>query len=61
MEAAFAQLSQIATIYGGDYTKVTNKITEKLTGQAIPHFSSNQEDNSPSWANKMGSGHFFFS
>ena len=57
MEAAFMQLSQIATIYGGDYTKVTNKITEKLTGQAIPHFNSNPEDNSPAWA-KWAAGIF---
>ncbi|MEL6788004.1 MAG: dynamin family protein [Cyanobacteria bacterium J06607_15] len=57
MESAFAQLSQIATIYGGNYTNVTNKITEKLTGQAIPRFSSHQEDNSPSWA-KWAAGIF---
>ena len=56
MESAFAQLSQIATIYGGNYTKVTNKITEKLTGQAIPRFSS-EEDNSPTWA-KWAAGIF---
>ncbi|MEL6928968.1 MAG: dynamin family protein [Cyanobacteria bacterium J06600_6] len=57
MESAFAQLSQIATIYGGNYTKVTNKITEKLTGQSIPRFSSTQEDNSPTWA-KWAAGIF---
>ena len=57
MESAFAQLSQIATIYGGNYTNVTNKITEKLTGQAIPRFSSYQEDNSPAWA-KWAAGIF---
>ena len=57
MESAFAQLSQIATVYGGNYVNVTNKITEKLTGQAIPRFSSNPEDNSPSWA-KWAAGIF---
>ena len=57
MELAFAQLSQIATVYGGNYTNVTNKITEKLTGQAIPRFSSNPEDNSPAWA-KWAAGIF---
>ena len=57
MESAFLQLSQIATVYGGNYTKVTNKITEKLTGQAIPRFSSNPEDNSPGWA-KWAAGIF---
>jgi replication fork clamp-binding protein CrfC len=57
MESAFAQLSQIATIYGGNYTNVTNKITEKLTGQAIPRFSDRQEDNSPAWA-KWAAGIF---
>ena len=57
MESAFAQLSQIATIYGGNYTNVTNKITEKLTGQTVPRFSANQADNSPSWA-KWAAGIF---
>ena len=57
MESAFFKLSQIATIYGGNYTKVTDKITEKLTGTIprIDHF--NQEDNSPSWA-KWAAGIF---
>ncbi|MEL6494633.1 MAG: dynamin family protein [Cyanobacteria bacterium J06623_7] len=57
MESAFMQLSQIATIYGGDYTKVTDKITAKLTGQTIPHLSSHSEDNSPTWA-KWAAGIF---
>lgn len=58
MESAFAKLSQIATVYGVNYTKVTNKITEKLTGQSIPHVSKlNEEDNSPSWA-KWAAGIF---
>ncbi|MBE9043197.1 dynamin family protein [Pleurocapsales cyanobacterium LEGE 10410] len=58
MESAFAKLSQIATIYGGNYTEVTNQITEKLTGQKIPRFSRlDSEDNSPSWA-KWAAGIF---
>ena len=58
MEAAFAKLSQIATVYGVNYTKVTDKITEKLTGQAIPRVSKlNEDDNSPSWA-KWAAGIF---
>lgn len=58
MESAFAKLSQIATSYGVNYTKVTDKITEKLTGQKIPPVNKlNQEDNSPSWA-KWAAGIF---
>ncbi|MDJ0594074.1 MAG: dynamin family protein [Pleurocapsa sp. MO_226.B13] len=58
MENAFAQLSTIATSYGVNYTKVTNKITEKLTGQKIPRVNKlNSEDNSPSWA-KWAAGIF---
>jgi replication fork clamp-binding protein CrfC len=58
MESAFAQLSTIATSYGVNYTEVTNKITEKLTGQKIPRVSKiNPEDNSPSWA-KWAAGIF---
>ncbi len=52
MNTAFAQLAQSAAQYGADYTKVTNKITEKLTGQQIPVGSNTSpEDNSPAWAN----------
>ncbi|AFY84613.1 dynamin family protein [Oscillatoria acuminata] len=52
MNAAFIQLAQSASKYGSDYTKVTTKITEKLTGQKI-HAGSNSlpEDSSPAWAN----------
>ena len=57
METAFAKLSQIATVYGVNYTKVTNKITEKLTG-TIPRVSKlNEEDNAPGWA-KWAAGIF---
>jgi GTPase SAR1 family protein len=58
LENAFAKLSQIATVYGINYTEVTNKITEKLTGQKIPPVNKlNQDDNSPSWA-KWAAGIF---
>ncbi len=51
MDAAFLQLSRRAAHYGASYTKVTDKITEKLTGQKVKSFSSNSpEDDSPAWA-----------
>ena len=50
MNAAFAQLSQSAAHYGASYSKVTDKITEKLTGQKVQIGSAATEDNSPSWA-----------
>jgi hypothetical protein len=58
METAFEKLSAMATIYGADYTKVTDKITEKLTGQKInPVTRINREDDSPGWA-KWAAGIF---
>ena len=57
MDAAFTQLSTSAKNYGTNYTQVTDRITEKLTGQKIPAISSNNEDNSPSWA-KWAAGIF---
>ncbi len=58
METAFAKLSQIATSYGANYNKVTDTITEKLTGQKInPVTKLTQEDNSPGWA-KWAAGIF---
>jgi replication fork clamp-binding protein CrfC len=58
METAFGQLSQLAVSYGADYSKITDKITEKLTGQSIPPLPGfSQEDNSPSWA-KWAAGIF---
>lgn len=58
IELAFATLSQIATAYGKNYTQVTDKITEKLTGQKIPRvIGTNKEDNSPGWA-KWAAGIF---
>ena len=50
MNAAFVQLSQSAAHYGASYSKVTDKITEKLTGQKVQIGSAATEDNSPSWA-----------
>jgi GTPase SAR1 family protein len=59
MDSAFAQLSQIAVTYGTSYAKVTDKITEKLTGQKIPpvYSSNNNDDNAPGWA-KWAAGIF---
>jgi GTPase SAR1 family protein len=58
MDLAFAQLSQIAVSYGTSYAKVTDKITEKLTGQKIPSsYNSTNEDNAPGWA-KWAAGIF---
>lgn len=58
MDRAFAQLSQSAANYGASYTKVTDKITEKLTGQAVkPPIGSTRDDSSPTWA-KWAAGLF---
>ncbi|MGF1489507.1 MAG: dynamin family protein [Prochloraceae cyanobacterium] len=59
MDLAFSQLSQIAMTYGASYTKVTDKITEKLTGHKIkrPLSGVNDEDDAPSWA-KWAAGIF---
>ncbi|HAG80385.1 MAG TPA: dynamin [Cyanobacteria bacterium UBA12227] len=58
MDSAFSQLSKSAANYGASYTKVTDKITEKLTGQKIPPvMGSSNEDNSPAWA-KWAAGLF---
>ncbi|NJM65072.1 MAG: dynamin [Acaryochloris sp. RU_4_1] len=52
LKAAFAQLSQSAERYGTSYTQITDRITEKLTGQTIqPRPSKSEaEDNAPGWA-----------
>jgi replication fork clamp-binding protein CrfC len=51
MTSAFSHLSKSAANYGASYTRVTDKITEKLTGQKIPATVNNSnEDNSPGWA-----------
>ena len=58
MESAFAKLSDIALSYGKNYTKITDKITEKLTGNKIPPLTGiKAEDNAPGWA-KWAAGIF---
>ncbi len=58
MDAAFLQLSKIATSYGDSYAKVTDRITEKITGNPLPLINqSSQKDNAPSWA-KWAAGIF---
>lgn len=52
MNAAFLGLSQKASQYGASYNQVTERITEKLTGQKV-NVNPNavmEEDNSPGWA-----------
>jgi replication fork clamp-binding protein CrfC len=51
LNAAFAQLSRSAASYGASYSQVTDRITEKLTGEKVkvnPN-SIAEEDNSPAW------------
>ena len=51
MDSAFMQLARSASQYGESYSQVTDKITEKLTGQkVIPSADISQEDRSPGWA-----------
>ncbi|NEO18834.1 MAG: dynamin [Moorea sp. SIO4A1] len=58
MDAAFEQLSRSAVTYGASYTKVTDKINQKLTGQTVrPVSSYTTEDNAPAWA-KWAAGLF---
>ncbi|MEM9905899.1 MAG: dynamin, partial [Cyanobacteria bacterium P01_D01_bin.44] len=50
MDGAFEQLSKNAAQYGASYTKITDRMTEKLTGQkrlGLPNDLG--EDDSPSW------------
>lgn len=51
MNAAFLGLSRSAVQYGASYNQVTDRITEKLTGQKVKLNSnaSVDEDNSPGW------------
>jgi replication fork clamp-binding protein CrfC len=51
MNAAFLDLSKSAAQYGASYNQVTERITEKLTGQKVnvnPN-TTLEEDNSPGW------------
>lgn len=52
LNQAFTELSQSAARHGASYTEVTDRITEKLTGQNIHARTSRstEEDGSPSWA-----------
>jgi replication fork clamp-binding protein CrfC len=51
MNAAFLELSQSAANYGASYSEVTERITEKLTGQKVNlnAYTTAEEDNSPAW------------
>jgi GTPase SAR1 family protein/gas vesicle protein len=53
MDTGFSQLSRLAAQYGTDYAKVTNRITEKLTGHkpvAGRLSQSSEQEDSPAWA-----------
>ncbi|MDZ7961011.1 MAG: dynamin family protein [Aulosira sp. DedQUE10] len=52
INAAFRELSRSAAQYGASYSQVTDKITEKLTGQQVKVNSTAtpEDDNSPGWA-----------
>jgi GTPase SAR1 family protein len=52
MEGAFFQLAESAKNYGSDYSKVTEQITEKLTGEHFNFAGNNANKNrSPGWTN----------
>ncbi|MFB2878487.1 dynamin family protein [Floridanema aerugineum] len=51
MDSAFLLLAKSAENYGASYSKITNTITEKLTGKKVQTGSNSlPEDNSPAWA-----------
>ncbi|MCC5637822.1 dynamin family protein [Nostoc sp. CHAB 5844] len=52
IDAAFKKLSCSAAQYGASYNKITDEITEKLTGQKVNvnATTSTENDNSPGWA-----------
>ncbi|MCW5317182.1 dynamin [Nostoc sp. KVJ3] len=52
INAAFKELSRSAAQYGASYNKITDQITEKLTGQDVKVHTTTtaEEDNSPGWA-----------
>ncbi|MGB3534234.1 MAG: dynamin family protein [Microcoleaceae cyanobacterium] len=53
MDTGFSHLSKLAAQYGADYAKVTNRMTEKLTGnQAVANNlnSNSKEEDAPAWA-----------
>jgi replication fork clamp-binding protein CrfC len=49
---SFTQLGRIAAQYGASYSQVTDKITEKLTGEKVKvnSYATGEDDNSPAWA-----------
>lgn len=51
LNSAFMQLSRSAAEYGASYSKVTDQINEKLTGQKVKVSTgyATDEDNSPAW------------
>jgi hypothetical protein len=57
IESAFTKLSDIALSYGKDYNKITDTITEKLTGKIPIITGIKPEDNAPGWA-KWAAGIF---
>ncbi len=58
IDTAFSQLAKSATVYGASYQKITNQITEKLTGQKLlPIDNYSNQDNSPTWT-KWAAGLF---
>jgi GTPase SAR1 family protein len=51
LEAAFTELSQSAARYGASYTGVTDRITEKLTGNIQTRLNlTGEDDTTPGWA-----------
>lgn len=51
MDVAFLGLAKSATQYGETYLQVTDRMTEKLTGQKVlPNAHLSAEDKSPRWA-----------
>ena len=51
LETAFKDLSASAEKYGASYVKVTDQMSEKLTGQPFhPRTSIDTDDDSPGWA-----------
>ncbi|MBW4508616.1 MAG: dynamin family protein [Scytonematopsis contorta HA4267-MV1] len=49
---SFTQLARSAAQYGASYSQVTDKITEKLTGEKVRvnSYATGEDDNSPAWA-----------
>ncbi|MGI0483567.1 dynamin family protein, partial [Geminocystis sp. CENA526] len=54
LKEAFVRLGQIANEYGSNYSNVTDKMSEKLSGQTIQTNHISTEDKSPRWAKWAG-------